>query len=402
MFENLPNNTNPLEEKELKRREEEKHNGFPSDKLGQMECPIRDLFDTKLNSSEIYSLLLTVLARNIEKKNPSTVLSEYRESKLLEPSSVNYKDSLFLDSLLINNLDESYDVISPSPIVPSGAVSAVNKINPKTILQTIKGSELVSDTSVALALEAAVRRSETDLKKNLNITNLAASQREVRLQQFSNADFSPHFNSFTIASASRDTGRFNFEKQAMFNHIDYFLKSLISLNEVPGYDIKDIIVEISDISIVEKLIGAGLLSREMVTSALRSNVGSIDVFAEAGINLNKRIENFDDFILPDDLHFLNVPIQVLKKFEGKFLPKLKEDYPNVLFQFRLDRAAGIGYFDSLCYKIRAKNSKDEVVPIVDGGASDWTAKFLSDSSERFFGSGIGSDHLIKKFNKNYE
>ena len=118
----------------------------------------------------------------------------------------------------------------------------------------------------------------------------------------------------------------------------------------------------------------------MVTSALRSSAGPIDFLSEAGINLNKRIENFDDFILPDDLTFLNVPIQVLKKFEGKFLPKLKEDYPGVLFQFRLDRSAGIGYFDSLCYKIRAKNSKDEVVPIVDGGASDWTAKFLSDSS----------------------
>ena len=404
MFENNPANIiKPIiDSQEQAKREEEKRNGFPSQKLGDMEDKVRELFCGSLSQSEAYSLLVTLFARNLELKKPTLVFKEYAENRLLEPSNVNPRDTLLLNSLLVSTLDPSVELVDTSPIVPSGAVSAVNKIDPKTILQTIKGAELISDTSIALALEAALRRSKTDLKRNRGILSLASTQRELRLQQFANPDFSPHYGSFTLVSASRDVGRFDFEKEAMFKHLDFFIRSLEALKEKDDYDIDDITVEISDISIVEKLVEVGLLKRELVTASLRSKYGPIDIFESAGVALPKRAETLSDFILSEGLSFLNVPIQVLKKFEKEYLSKLKVSYPDVTFVLRLDRSAGIGYFDSLCYKIRAKNSKGEIVPLVDGGASDWTAKFLSDSSERFFGSGLGSDVLIKKFNKKYE
>ncbi len=381
--------------------DEDKFLGFPSDKLGDDENTIREIFGKRLIPSEIYSMLLVLLSKNAVDKNPAGVLSEYTQSNLTKPSEIKMRDYIFLESLMFSLLDDKYEAIALSPLTPAGTSSVVNNLDPKTMLQTIKNTELVADASVVLALESAKRRKGSDLKTNISEVNLATSQREVRMQKFKDPNFSPHYSSFTITSASRDLGRYDFEKKKLAEHIDYFLSLLVSLRDEHDYDIKDMFVEISDISILERMIGKGLLDRRDISRALRT-VGSLDYFSEVKISLPNKTDTMQGVILDEAFSYLEVPIKVLNKFEEVFLDNLKLKFPDVKFIFRLDRSAGIGYFNGPCYKIRALNSKGEVVPIVDGGSSDWTGKFLSDSSERFFGSGIGSDVLIKKFNKNYE
>lgn len=57
-----------------------------------------------------------------------------------------------------------------------------------------------------------------------------------------------------------------------------------------------------------------------------------------------------------------------------------------------EREAGRGYYPSLCFKIDIA-AGDEILEVVDGGLTDWTAELLNDRKERLMISGAGVDRL---------
>lgn len=82
-----------------------------------------------------------------------------------------------------------------------------------------------------------------------------------------------------------------------------------------------------------------------------------------------------------------------------FMDRLKIKYPNVEFDFDLERIAGIGYYDNLCFKISAQNEMGEWYPLGDGGFVDWTKKLAHSDKEICLTSGFGSELFIGKFKK---
>lgn len=368
---------------------------FPVDKLQGLSEEFADVFVDKMNPSQIFSMLVILFNERIKRMNPQEAMKNYAESRLFTVSEIDPVTQVKLDALLYDSLPESYRPIIISPVSPLGGSSTLNEIDSKTILQTIKSSEVVADASVTLAMESTKIRKSIGLKQ-APVVNLATSQRELRLQSFEDPNFKSHFATFTLTSAGRDTGRYSFEQNQTHEHVDYFLSALHKLNEAGDYELNDITVEISDMSMMDLLLENGKLARDEITASIRGK-STGKMFENHGISLPSRLDTLSDFTLPPDLSFLNVPIQVLKKWETIYLPGLKQKFPNIKFVFRFDRIGGLGYFDSMCFKIRATNKEGEQVSLVDGGASDWTAKLSSDDSERFFGSGLGSEILMLKF-----
>lgn len=83
----------------------------------------------------------------------------------------------------------------------------------------------------------------------------------------------------------------------------------------------------------------------------------------------------------------------------KTINPLRLKYPNISFNIDLQRIAGIGYYDSFCFKISAKNSKGQEFPLADGGLTDWTKKLIGSKKERLLISGFGSELFCKNFKK---
>mgnify|MGYP001563499739 CR=1 FL=1 len=353
-----------------------------------------DKFVNKLNNSDIYSLLSGLYEKRIQNIKPSQLLSTYKRDRTLGASEVDAEKLLGLVNNFVEQLKGRYKFVELSPLMPIGGSSVLNKINPSTILQTIKGTEVVADASIILALEAARMRSESVDRKDLTNVGLATSMREVRLQRFAEPHFSSHYSSFTIATSGRDTGRFNFEKVQVKNHIEYWLDCLRGLKD-SSYDIKEISVNISDIGLIDLLTQSGVLNRDELLERIRQP--SSLLFKEKGINIPDRPTSLSDFHPDSSMESLNKNFAVLKRFEKDELSVLREKFPDVKFAFNLSRIGGMGYFNSLCFKIKAKNMAGEEIGLVDGGCSDWTQKLLSNSKERFIGSGIGSEVLVNKF-----
>jgi hypothetical protein len=61
------------------------------------------------------------------------------------------------------------------------------------------------------------------------------------------------------------------------------------------------------------------------------------------------------------------------------------------------RTSGTGYYLDICFHIHAIAAFGRQLEFVDGGAVDWTQKFLSNAKERLVISGIGSERLCAEF-----
>ena len=62
------------------------------------------------------------------------------------------------------------------------------------------------------------------------------------------------------------------------------------------------------------------------------------------------------------------------------------------------RTAGRGYYPGLCFHIHAVTPSGEKLELADGGALDWTQKYLGNAKERLVASGIASERVCSILN----
>jgi hypothetical protein len=105
-----------------------------------------------------------------------------------------------------------------SPVVPLGTSSAVSTVDQNQVVSTVRGTEVVSDPTNALAVEAAVLR----LRHPERPVHLAASHRVLRAQPFSGAGEFAHFRLFALVSSARDRGSGRSEADLLGEHVGYW------------------------------------------------------------------------------------------------------------------------------------------------------------------------------------
>lgn len=65
----------------------------------------------------------------------------------------------------------------------------------------------------------------------------------------------------------------------------------------------------------------------------------------------------------------------------------------------INRKAGLGYYENICYHIFAKNDEEREIQLADGGSVNWVGQFLNSGREHGFSSGFGSELIQKLFIK---
>lgn len=187
----------------------------------------RDLVPTDLQT-----LLLAVVRARAEKVTPARVMRRWREDRFVRPSPHEARKIARIEVQLWDLLPSAFVGVELSPVVPLGTCASMASISQNRIVSTVRGSEVVSDPTNALAVEAAVRR---QIQRSGRV-DLAASHRVVRAQAFHRPGLFAHFRLFALVSSARDRGSGRTEAQMLKDHLGYWVTALAAL--LPAWDVR--------------------------------------------------------------------------------------------------------------------------------------------------------------------
>jgi len=372
--------------------------------IGNTKIPnLLEVLTEKIGFTDLQSLLLNVYERKVKQLHIKDIVKQHLESRFVQPSDVNQREIIKFDNLIYSKIPPDFEAIELSPVGPLGANKVLSKLSQKNTLSTVRNIEVLADPTVILSLECARKRKILLHKNPLNSenVNLCTSHRMVRLQQFEKeTGFTPHFRAFAMCTAGRDVGFEKFEIENLTKHLSIYLDLLESFNK-NGYFAHDIEVAISDIRITETLISYHGINR--VELAKKTQSRSFNLFQQYNIHLPENIIDLEGDLTKENIskygYGMKKSVELLSKIKKEVVDPLKPSYPRVNFRFDLSRIAGIGYYNSLCFKISAKNKEQISFPLVDGGLSDWTQKLLNSRKERLLTSGVGSEFFCRNFKR---
>ena len=129
---------------------------------------------------------------------PARLMRRWREDRYVQPAASDPRRLWRVESRLWDLLPEEFTGIELSPVAPLGTCSAVATVDQNRVVSTTRNSEVVSDPTNMLALEAAVRR-----KRNRAApVNLAVCVRVLRAQPFHGEGLFQHFRGRGSCGAS--------------------------------------------------------------------------------------------------------------------------------------------------------------------------------------------------------
>ena len=347
--------------------------------------------------SSLTPILLEAAKERINKITPSRLLDIYDSNPdFFGISTLDQREIIKFKAGFYSVLPEKFEAVELAPICPLGTNAILTKISQNNTLSTIRGSEVVSDSTTPLAMACAARRKrlKRDPETQNDIVRLATSHRVLRLQPFDKAKgYMQHFNLLGLCTGGRESRNKTYVPNVMKEHIMVWLDFFNWLNK-KGYALEDICVNISNMKIVERIIEGLSLSREVIN---RNSLNEdFDLFKHFGINLEDKISSIDEINHDKAAQYcITEFLPQLLHFEDKILGLLSVKYPNVKFSFELGRKAGLGYYKDYCFHIYATNQAGRVIQLADGGSVDWVAQLLSDRKEYAVISGIGAE-LIQK------
>lgn len=185
----------------------------------------REVLETELSPTDLQTLLLDLARTRAGRVNASTALQRWRSDRFVLPSPV--------DPVLVSAVsghlwelvrDSPFVGLALSPVTPLGTCTAVGAVDQNRIVSTVRTSEVVSDPTNVLALEAAVRRRDTHQP-----VHLAACHRVLRAQRFADPAAYAHFELFALVSSTRDAGSARSEADLLITHLGFWQRALSDL-----------------------------------------------------------------------------------------------------------------------------------------------------------------------------
>ena len=340
-----------------------------------------------LAASDLQSLLLHVYQARAAALRPVDLMRKAGQG-LVAPSHAPARLLNQFDGVAFD-MAEGFDGVELAPAGPLGLSHVLGGIDQNNVLTTIRGVEVLGDSTSALALECSRRRKAGSGA----VVRLCASHRVVRLQPFDVPGYSPHFRLFALVSAGPDTGSNAFEIQHLTEHIRFYLRLFEALNQI-GFRFGSPLVEISDLALIEMLLAAQATAPEDVRQSIRAHRlgGSATFLAERGVMLPEAIED-----PVAELSSSGPRVHLLALIKSAVVEPLRDEFPAAQFRFNLARLEGLGYYPGLCLRISPLAGDGNRYPVVDGGFTDWTARLLNNQKERFLASGMGSEFACLRY-----
>lgn len=353
------------------------------------------------NYSSFTSTMIEIVKKRTAKINPNDILQNYATKyNYYRPSSNSALIYNELENIFYHAVTKDYECIELSPIVPVATNSKLTRLSQDMSLSTIRNIDVTSDSSTQLSLEAAYRKKELiKISKTYDSTiNLATSMRLLRMQNYGNgreSHWTQHFRAFALLSAFRNINdnmieSINNQIVNWLNVIDEFNKNKLELSNIR--------VNIAYLPLVKEILKYYEIDFEQLYE--NSMNPNFDNFKNNGIDLNDNIQNLEE------INIKSINKKILKYIETNYiyiekmiLSKLKKKFPNVIFNFQLNRKSGLNYYENICYEILVTCNDGKELCLVDGGVTNWTGKLLGDKKEKCISSGMGTEYLAKVYRR---
>jgi hypothetical protein len=284
-----------------------------------------------LPPTDLQTLLLSVARTRASRVRPAHLLRRWRTDRFVRPAAADPRQITAIEARLWQLLPAQFDGVELSPVVPIGTCSALGPVSQNRVVTTTRSSEVLSDSTNALAIEAADRRLR---QQSLRTTvHLAASHRLLRAQRFG-PGASAHFRLFSLVSSGRDTGCGNMQAQLLTLHLGYWQRVLAA-------------------------VAPAAVARLHYT-----------VFGNPVVR-----ERIDDTVLPA-------------------VSRSSTKTPTVTIAEEADRDRGRGYYVDAALRITGTVGEEALdLGDGDGGFTTWTAQLMGDAKERCLTSCVSVERL---------
>lgn len=192
----------------------------------------RAALEHDLSQSDLQTLLLDVTRRRAARVSPARLAQRWQQDRYVTPGGSDPRKVWPLEARLWTLLPGEFTALDLSPTTPLGTCTAVAPGSQDRVVATVRGSEVVSDPTNVLALEAARRRKASPARQPVH---LACCHRVLRGQPFDGPGLFQHFRLFALVTSARDQGSATTEAEALATHVRFWIAALADL--LPDRDV---------------------------------------------------------------------------------------------------------------------------------------------------------------------
>jgi hypothetical protein len=131
----------------------------------QLEGAPRAALEHDLSQADLQTLLLDVASQRAAAVTPARLMRRWRQDRYVMPSASDPRKVWRTEARLWALLPEEFTGVELSPVTPLGTCAALGPVSQNRVISTIRGSEVVSDPTNVLAVEAAWRRGKRHPEK---------------------------------------------------------------------------------------------------------------------------------------------------------------------------------------------------------------------------------------------
>lgn len=288
----------------------------------------------ELSGSELNSILLEAFNQKIVSLTPAGLLNQYQVNRFVKPADLPALDLKRMEVDILQLFQRySFEALELSPVSILGSCSVVASANQKKILSALRGTEVLADSTNAIALHASdlKQKNQTSGSSTELHMRFCNVQRHVRTQSISGKGFRAHFKIGCLVTCGMDTGAFDFEKKSLQEHIRVMKALFLEYYKVEEVSFK-------------------LLCREGYPDRQ---------------NLARAV---NDYVVKHDP---DTRITIIDKPQHE-----------------------TNYYKGLQYKVNIL-MKGKTYEIGDGGFVDWTQQLLQNKKERMLSTGFGFDLMYR-------
>lgn len=335
----------------------------------------------KLSLSKLAWQLVPIYGEKAEQRGVADIK---KDDRFTVSSNVSQQAFLTVETILQTQLS-GVEFVELSPLQPLGLNCFLADADGKKSVATVRGQEVLADSTTALFLESY--RRDPNFMHDLR---LATNVRTVRPQIFSEeSKFLPHFKVFAEVSVGRQRTPFGqIEVETIARHLADELKILLEIRRQIPNRLHGINVYISDL----------FLLRERVLPNKKSQGNAVALVRNYWRNsgLPAHLEFNDE--LEANLEQLGFArgLRVLEMFRTAFLNQAPQS-DGLHYYFDLSRSDGANYYRHIAYKVTAVNQDNFELPLVDGGSNDWGKDMSYNKQVYTVSSGIGTELLIQNY-----
>jgi hypothetical protein len=168
---------------------------------------------------------MAVAQARTERIRTADLIAGRRRDRFVQPAASDPRRVSAVEARLWQLLPDEFRGVELSPVAPLGSCVALAPVSQNRILTTMRLTEVVSDSTNVLAIEAAARRADLSAETPVHV---AAAHRVLRAQAFE-PGLSAHFRLFALVSSARDTGSARTEVDLLTRHVTFWVDVLEGL-----------------------------------------------------------------------------------------------------------------------------------------------------------------------------